>query len=247
LIAFTIKPLIKEVCSAESNLPVNKTSFLKENQKVHFSRVPIISSGVFINMKTILLFVLFAYLLGSIPTAYIYCRLRGKDIRKEGSGNVGATNAARIFGKIAFGIIFFFDALKGFIPVWFAKVYTSQHLELSPALFLFSSFAAVLIGHIFPLFLGGKGGKGVATSMGGLLALMPLGSLCALALFGGVFYWKRRVSLGSLSAALALPLFSKMLGYPHSHFYFSIALALLIVYTHRSNIRRLLSGTEPTV
>jgi glycerol-3-phosphate acyltransferase PlsY len=226
---------------------LNKTSFLKEDQKVHFSRVPIISSGFFINMKTVFAFVIFAYLLGSIPTAYIYCRLRGKDIRKEGSGNVGATNAARIFGKIAFGIIFFFDVLKGFIPVWVAKVYTDHHPDLSPALFLFSSFVAVLIGHIFPLFLRGKGGKGVATSMGGLLALMPLGSLCALALFGLVFYWKRIVSLGSLSAALALPLFSTLLSYPISHFYFSIALTLLIVYTHRSNISRLLSGTEPTV
>jgi len=196
-------------------------------------------------LKPTFLLLLFSYLLGSIPTAYIYCRLRGKDIRKEGSGNVGATNAARLFGKTAFGIIFFFDALKGFVPVCFAKVYTSNTPELSSDLLLFSSFAAVLIGHIFPVFLRGKGGKGVATSMGGLLALMPLGSLCALSLFGILFYWKRKVSLGSLSAALTLPLFSKILGYSTSYIYFSIALALLIVYTHHSNIRRLLSGTEP--
>ncbi len=198
-------------------------------------------------MKTVLLFAVFAYLLGSIPTAYIYCRMRGKDIRKEGSGNVGATNAARLFGKSAFVIIFFFDALKGFIPVWLAKSQALSHPESLAAALIFSSFAAVLLGHIFPVFLGGKGGKGVATSLGGLLALMPLGSLCALSVFGILFCWKRIVSLGSLFAALLLPLFSKLLGYPVSYFYFSLALAALIVWTHRANIQRLLSGTEPAM
>ena len=175
----------------------------------------------------ILLF-LSAYLVGSIPTAYLYCRLRGKDIRKEGSGNVGATNAARLFGKSAFITVFAIDSLKGYIAVRY----------------LVPLFAPVNIGHVWTIFLRFKGGKGVAVSAGGLLALMPQTVFYCLGVFGIIFLFFRIVSLGSICAAVSLPFIAWLRKESGLYIGFSLLLALFIIFTHRSNLLRLFTGKE---
>lgn len=194
-------------------------------------------------MLKIILSLFIAYLVGSIPCAYIYCKLRGKDIRKEGSGNVGATNAGRIFGKSAFFTVFLFDALKGFLPVYFLASLTNNEI-LSKELFQLFIFSAALAGHIWTIFLNFKGGKGVATSVGGLIALMPLICLEGMVIFGLTFMITRTVSIGSIIAAAVLPLLVWLHKLPISLLIFSIILSALIIFTHRSNILRLINGTE---
>jgi acyl phosphate:glycerol-3-phosphate acyltransferase len=190
----------------------------------------------------ILLF-LAAYLVGSIPTAYLYCRLRGKDIRKEGSGNVGATNAARLFGKSAFITVFAIDALKGYLAVrylvpLFAPVNIHHEWISIAVLFL------AVIGHVWTVFLRFKGGKGVAVSAGGLLALMPQTVFCCLGVFGIIFLFSRIVSLGSICAAVSLPLIAWLRKESGLYIGFSLLLSLFIVFTHRSNLLRLFAGKE---
>jgi glycerol-3-phosphate acyltransferase PlsY len=184
-----------------------------------------------------------AYLLGSVPTAYIYCRLRGKDIRKHASGNVGATNAARLFGKQAFFLIFFLDAAKGFVPVYFlAPALAPRDLPLS-AIMLATVLAAVA-GHVWSVFLKFRGGKGVATSLGALCAVMPAACGAALLVFAAVFAFSRIVSLSSLAAALAFPPASWIAYRSPLFLGFSLLLSGFIFYTHRANIKRLAGGTE---
>lgn len=195
-----------------------------------------------IMMQLFMLFIL-TYLLGAVPTAYIYCRARGIDIRKEGSGNVGATNAARLFGKSAFFVIFFLDALKGFIPVYFFVPFftpVSMNVEIISVLILFTA----VIGHIWSVFLKFKGGKGVSTSVGGVCALMPIPCVAAIIIFGIIFFITRIVSIGSICAAFSLPLFSWVLNCSTVYTFFSFVLCCLIIFTHSSNIKRLFAGEE---
>lgn len=193
-------------------------------------------------MISIFILFILAYLIGSIPTAYIYCKLRGKDILKEGSGNVGATNAARMFGKSAFFLIFFLDALKGFIPIYFlAPIFVAKgKLEVVVIL----TFFITIMGHVWSIFLKFKGGKGVSTSVGGLLAIMPLACLLSAIVFALIFFIKRIVSLGSIFASVSLPIFSWFIYKSTSYLAFSLILCFFIVFTHRSNIQRLLAGNE---
>lgn len=196
-------------------------------------------------METMKLLILFTitYLIGSIPSAYIYCRIRGKDITKEGSGNVGATNAARLFGKSAFITVFILDALKGFIPVFFlSPIFISNNCNIE--LIYVLTFFMAIIGHIFSVFLKFKGGKGVATSVGGLIAILPLPCLLSAFIFGIIFYLTKIVSVGSISAALSLPVFVFILHYSKTYLIFSIILCILIIVTHKANIKRLIAGTE---
>jgi len=192
------------------------------------------------------------YLLGSIPSAYIAGRLAGIDIRNVGSGNVGATNVARALGK-RFGYpVFVVDVAKGFVAVKFAETLAnSAHLSfISVDLCRVLGAIFAVIGHSYPIWLRFKGGKGVATSMGAFFALNWIPALIVCVLWIVIFQTTRYVSLASMAAAIALPitiavmLFLKELPSPLL-LYFALCLAAIVVFRHRSNISRLLTGTEP--
>lgn len=194
-------------------------------------------------MLRLILLVIISYLMGAIPVAYIYCKFRGKDITKEGSGNVGATNAARLYGKSAFFTIFILDALKGFIPIFFISPIlcpVGMNIQIVNIIVLFVTVS----GHIWSVFIKFKGGKGVATSLGCLLAIMPLPCILAAIIFGIIFGITRIVSIGSICASMSLPLFSWIIDPNSIYSKFSIILCFLIIYTHRSNIIRLIQGSE---
>jgi acyl phosphate:glycerol-3-phosphate acyltransferase len=193
-----------------------------------------------------------AYLLGSIPAGYIAGRIAGVDVRKVGSGNIGATNVIRVLGK-RFGYpVFIVDFAKGLaavvLGVMIAKAAqsTPQFVDLCGAIAAVSS----VIGHSYPIWLGFKGGKGVATSLGSLFGLNWIAAAVACVVWISVFQLTRYVSLSSIAAALALPvtiatmLFLKQLQTPIL-LYFAVLLAAIIVLRHRSNLSRLLKGTEP--
>ena len=198
-------------------------------------------------MATVILVmhVLAAYLIGSIPFGLLIGKLNGKDVRKEGSCNIGATNVTRVVGKWWGKLCFLCDFLKGFLPVFIMmRLYPGD--GLSAAL----TALAVVLGHVFPVYLGFKGGKGVSTAAGAALALCPFAVLIAGAVWVLVFLTSRYVSLASLSAAAALPVSAWLL-----HFFAGvelplpigillIVLAVLTFWRHRSNITRLLNGTE---
>lgn len=187
-----------------------------------------------------------AYLLGSIPFGYILVRLfRKEDIRTKGSGNIGATNVVRSGAKGLGILTLLLDLLKGLAAVLIAK-------HLAPGAPGFPSDLAVaagvvaVLGHIFPVWLGFKGGKGVATALGVFLALAPLAALCALGVFIAVFAFTRYVSLASILAAVFLPLFAMLLMPDRSPIFIGgvIFLALLVIAKHHANIARLMNGTE---
>ena len=186
-----------------------------------------------------LLLVVFAYLLGSVLFGDLIAKMKGVNLREVGSGNVGATNVSRALGK-KFGIlVFFLDMLKGFIPVYLAVSFYG--IESKAVMFV--GIASVL-GHMFSVFDNFKGGKGVATAFGVVLALSFKIALLALAVWGGVLYWKRYVSLASIAASCTAPLLFLLAGYPFHVFLMGVIIAGLIVYKHRPNIERLLSGQE---
>ena len=185
-----------------------------------------------------------AYFLGSVPFAYIMVKiLKGTDIRSIGSGNVGATNVFRAAGPWAGAATFGLDALTGWCATAIVPNALQGH-ELNEILVI-CCFAAVVCGHNWPIFLGFKGGKGVAVSAGALLGLAPLVFACTLGVFAVVYGLGRWVSLGSITAAAALPIFMFFFNGTGTMFYFSIALALLVIVKHRTNIHRLINGTEP--
>lgn len=188
---------------------------------------------------TISLF-LSAYLLGSIPSAYWYGKyFHGIDIREHGSGNIGATNSLRVLGKKAGIFVLIFDLLKGLIPVYLAR-----YFGLSEEVVFLIGLTSIL-GHIFSVFAGFKGGKGIATSLGVILAVSPIGGGMSAVIFIVIVYITKYVSLGSLLAGLAFVVYfliSK--GVYNSLSYIALALLILIVFTHRINIQKLLNGTE---
>jgi glycerol-3-phosphate acyltransferase PlsY len=187
-----------------------------------------------------ILYIIFAYLCGCVPFAYIFAKIIGKvDIRNVGSGNPGTTNVLRSVGKGAAVATFVADILKGFVPVYFAKlIYGSSYLML------IAIAASAMAGHMFTIFLNFKGGKGVATGLGVFLAIMPLPSIIAFGIFGLVFIFSGYVALGSIFSALSLPIVSYFLGYNIKVVIFSFAVAMLIVYKHKANIKRLKEGSE---
>jgi acyl phosphate:glycerol-3-phosphate acyltransferase len=187
-----------------------------------------------------------AYLLGSIPWGLLITRIFGReDIRKAGSGNIGATNVARVAGPAAGILTLVLDTAKGFAAVWLAGRYSNDS-----ASWMMTAGLAVLIGHCFPIWLNFKGGKGVATALGVFLALCVPAALTALAVFGLVAaYWKY-VSLGSVAAAATMPLLIYFLwAPPHAPptviIFGTMAAALLIIYKHDANLQRLVEGVEP--
>jgi acyl phosphate:glycerol-3-phosphate acyltransferase len=186
------------------------------------------------------LILLLAYLLGSIPFGYIFAKKFGKtDIRKHGSGNIGATNVLRVMGwKLALPV-FVLDLLKGFCSVFLAQLFGSGSLLPLIAGIL------VMIGHSFPLFLGFKGGKAAATAIGVLLALSGWVTLALFAAALLVLAVTRYVSLASIVGSLLVPIFFWLFGFDLPHIIFGLAVAALVVFRHQANIKRLLSGTEP--
>ncbi len=187
-----------------------------------------------------------AYLLGSVPFGVLITRLLAReDIRQAGSGNIGAANVTRVAGPAAGILTLLFDTGKGFAGVWIAGRYSGES-----ATWMMIAGLAVLVGHCFPIWLNFKGGKGVAAALGVFLALCAPAALGSLALFALVTaYWKY-VSLGSISAAAAMPLLIYFLwAPPHAPptavIFGTMAAALLIIYMHDANIQRLVEGVEP--
>jgi acyl phosphate:glycerol-3-phosphate acyltransferase len=190
-------------------------------------------------MTSAVLLVIFAYLLGSVPTGYILGYFSGIDVRRAGSGNVGATNVARVAGKKLGLLTLIGDTAKGFVPVCLARA-----MGVDDAVIALVALAAFL-GHLFPIFLKFQGGKGVATALGGLTALAPAATGVALLIFIIVVGASRIVSLASMIAAAAAPMAAWLLAYPPSVVAVAVAMALIIVWRHHQNIKRLLSGVEP--
>ena len=201
-------------------------------------------------MKEVFL-ILTAYLIGSIPTALIISqRFFGIDIRDYGSGNMGATNTFRVLGSRYGSIVMVLDMLKGimavalynFLPYYF-------HNELERTNFIIGLGLAAVVGHIFPLFAGFRGGKGVATLFGMLLAVQPIIAASCNSVFLLVLYLTRYVSLSSILAALSLPICVLWIWNEHEQVYriFALLVALLVVLTHQKNIGRILRGVESRI
>jgi len=191
------------------------------------------------------------YLFGSFPPGYFAGRLAGVDVRREGSGNIGATNVLRVLGKKWGYPVFAIDAFKGFAAVRVAFILVNLWPEAKPYAEYFGILTAIacVAGHSFPVWLGFKGGKGVATSAGALVGLVPLAVPFVLLVWIVVFETSRYVSLASIIAAIALPIIVGLFAYwnfvdTKALVYFSIAIMLLVVWRHRSNFSRLLNGTE---
>ena len=190
------------------------------------------------------LLVLASYLIGSIPFGLLAGKLRGIDIREHGSGNIGATNVLRTLGKPIGITVFVLDVLKGFGPVMGAYFLLPHPAgEAEQTVMMFCAIAAIC-GHNFPVWLKFKGGKGIATSAGALLALLPIPLACALAVWIIVFLVSKYVSLASIAAAAAIPLVVGIWFYHPALLAFSLALAALAIWRHRANIQRLLAGSE---
>ncbi|MBI2422083.1 MAG: glycerol-3-phosphate 1-O-acyltransferase PlsY [Candidatus Hydrogenedentes bacterium] len=183
--------------------------------------------------------VLLSYVLGSIPTGlWLGLRLKGVDIREHGSKNIGATNTLRVLGKGLGAVALLGDMAKGLAPVLAA-----QQVSASVYLPVLCGVAAIL-GHSFSLFLGFRGGKGVATSSGVFLGLAPFPTLIAAAVFGSVFAATRMVSAGSILAALALAVSVFFFPLPPVVRGVAVVIAALVIFKHRSNIQRILKGEE---
>lgn len=180
-----------------------------------------------------------SYLAGSISSAIIVCRAFGlPDPRTTGSNNPGATNVMRLGGKKAAIITLVGDLLKGLIPVAIVNL-----LALSPLALALSALGAFL-GHLFPIFFGFKGGKGVATAFGAILGLSPLVALCAFGTWILVFLTTKISSLSALTAAVLAPLFLYLFKAPFEIVIVVIMMDLLLIYRHKANISRLLKGEE---
>jgi glycerol-3-phosphate acyltransferase PlsY len=187
------------------------------------------------------LLVVVSYLVGAIPTSYIAGRLaRGIDLRQHGSGNLGATNAFRVLGWRAAVPIFLGDILKGFVPVFFfPRIDDVTHYGWALAY----GVTAVL-GHVYSIYVGFRGGKGVATGAGVFLALAPIAVLLSLVIWITLVAATGYVSLASIAAAAALPLLVLATGAPAAVLVLSALLAAFVIFGHRANIRRLLRGEE---
>lgn len=186
-------------------------------------------------------FLVLAYLMGATPTSYIVARAFHKiDLRKQGSGNLGATNTFRVLGWRAAVPVIVVDVAKGWVPTAFFPLWDG----VDPLEWALAYGAAAIVGHVFSVFVGFKGGKGVATSAGVFLALAPWAVLISAIVWGVVVTLSRMVSLGSIVAAILLPIAVFVTNEPMTELWLSLALALFVIYAHRSNVRRLLRGEE---
>jgi glycerol-3-phosphate acyltransferase PlsY len=185
----------------------------------------------------------FAYLMGSIPTAYWYAKyFYGIDIRQHGSGNVGATNSLRVLGKKAGIIVLIFDLLKGLLPVLIARSLGFSEEQT------FLIGIVCILGHIWSVFANFKGGKGIATSLGVILAVSPAGAGISLAVFVAIVYFTKYVSLASMLAGLAFVFYYLFFNFEQTNMsLIAFGLFMLLVFTHRENIKRLVAGTESKI
>jgi len=195
---------------------------------------------------------LISYLIGSVPAGYLAGRIAGIDIRKAGSGNIGATNVLRVLGKRYGYPVFVFDFVKGTAAVEISIFIfnNTHHAEVSRELCAILAGVSSVIGHSYPVWLGFKGGKGVATSFGVVFGLIPLAAVIAVTVWLITFGTTRYVSVASMMAALALPITVLVMLYVKllsglALLLFSICLAAIVIWRHRSNLSRLMSGTEP--
>ena len=193
---------------------------------------------------------LVSYLIGSVPSGFLIGKLAGIDIRQHGSGNIGATNVTRVLGK-RFGYpVFLADFFKGLSAIILAPIigraFASSH---SAELLQVLAGACAVLGNAFPVWLRFRGGKGVATSAGIFFGLTPAAAIVAIVVWVAIFYATRYVSVASLTAAVSLPLaifgIGRITGTPRSLvLYVSIGLAIMVFLRHRSNLSRLMRGTE---
>jgi len=183
--------------------------------------------------------ILLGYLIGSVPNGYLLGKLAGVDIQKVGSGNIGAANVARTLGKWQGALTLVADAAKGFLPVFVAL-----ELGLSSVNLALVAIAAFL-GHLYPVFLKFRGGKGVATGLGALLALAPLATAVLIVVFAAVALSTRLVSLSSIAAAVAAPVILWLFNQQAVIVGVGLFFGAMITLRHRSNIQRILAGTEP--
>jgi acyl phosphate:glycerol-3-phosphate acyltransferase len=190
-------------------------------------------------MLTDLALIVLAYLLGSLSFGLLIARMYGgADLRRRGSGNIGATNVARTLGKTAGILTLLGDGAKGLVAVLLAQAWGQA--SILPAVVA----CVAVLGHMFPLYYGFRGGKGMATALGVLLPTLPL------PLLGGVLVWLvvvtiwRYVSVGSILAALVVPLLAVLGSYPWSLVLAAVLIALLVLYKHRDNVHRLRQGSE---
>ncbi len=189
---------------------------------------------------TVFLFALAAYLMGAIPTSYLVGKLHGIDLREHGSGNLGGTNAYRVMGLSAGIPVVSVDVAKGFVPAYFFPSWDGAALG---DLALLYGLAAIG-GHVWSIFVGFRGGKGVATGAGVLVALAPTSALISLLVWIGVVAITGYVSAASISAATLVPLTAWLTDEATSTIVFCAAIAMFVWWTHRDNVRRLIRGEE---
>lgn len=197
-------------------------------------------------MIEIIIGILIAYLIGSIPTGYIVVKLaKNQDIRTIGSGSTGATNVKRVMGKKWFFIVLLLDAFKGALPVVLAKIFATQFTSfgLIPVL----CAIAVILGHSKSIFLNFSGGKSVASGVGTILALNWVAGLIIAGIWAVITYTSKYVSLGSIIALCLSPIVMYLLHQPLAYVVYCLIGAIYIVYLHRENIKRLLKGEENKV
>jgi acyl phosphate:glycerol-3-phosphate acyltransferase len=202
-------------------------------------------------MITFAVLLIGSYLLGSIPFGYLAGRLVGIDIRQAGSGNVGATNVVRLLGKGYGYPVFALDVLKGFAAVKIAMLMALGRPPEwnSPEMFGILAAVSSVLGHLYPPWLKFRGGKGVATSAGALLALTPVATLIGVAIWIIVFWLTRYVSLASITAAIVLPIVILLISSRNQNkgkllVYASACVAVVVIWRHRSNVSRLMRGVE---
>ena len=194
-------------------------------------------------MLVYLIIIITAYLLGNISTSYIVAkRLAGVDIRTQGSGNAGSTNVLRTLGKKAGALTFIGDVLKGLIAVLIAR-FIAYSVNLDNTTCAYIAVVAVVLGHNYPVFLGFKGGKGVATSLGSMLGMNPLVALLCLGFFIIIVAITKYVSLGSILGIGLSPVIM-MINHNTKGVLVTLFLTISVAITHKENIKRLLNGTE---
>lgn len=194
-----------------------------------------------------LIAVIAAYLVGSIPTSFIFAKLmKGVDIRNYGSGNVGATNLSRITGKLPSTLALVLDIIKGVVAVLLvAFIFISLGLKMDPLRLKLMLGVAAVSGHIWPVFLKFKGGKGIATSAGVLAVIVPKVVAIVIVIWALTVLITRFISLSSVVASISVPISAALLGYSVDVVIFCIILCVITTYKHKTNISRLMKGEEP--
>ena len=196
-------------------------------------------------MLNILYAVILAYAIGSIPTSFLIGKARGIDVRQEGSGNVGATNVLRAVGKLPALITLVVDVAKGVIAVTLlASIFYAKGVPIAFNVFRALLGLSAIVGHNWSIFLKFKGGKGVATSCGVLMILLPKATAIAILVFLITVWLTRYVSLGSILLSAAVPIAAALLGREIELVVLAVTLCILISYRHKANIKRLLRGAE---